>query len=205
MVARASSSAVEAEAAEAAFVVGERAVEEGDDLVFGEGVEGVDAAAGEERGVDFEGGVLGGGADEADGAALDVGEEGVLLGLVEAMDLVDEEDGAGAEAGGLFGVDHDLLDLLDAGEDGGELDEGGLGERGDDLGEGGLADAGWAPEDHGGGVVVFDGEAEGLAGAEEVLLAGVLVEGAGAHALGERGLRGGGWRGWRWARCRRGS
>jgi hypothetical protein len=89
---------------------------------------GVDAAAGEQRGVDFEGGVFGGGADEADAAALDVGQEGVLLGLVEAMDLVDEEDGARAVGGGLFGVDHDLLDLLDAGEDGGELDEAGVGE-----------------------------------------------------------------------------
>ena len=155
--------------------------------VFGEGDEGVDAAAGEQRGVDLEGGVLGGGADEADGAAFDVGQEGVLLGLVEAMDLVDEEDGARAEAGGLFGLDHDLLDLLDAGEDGGELDEAGLGALGDDLGEGGLADAGRAPEDHGGGVVALDGEAERLAGAEEVLLAGVFVEGARAHALGERG------------------
>ena len=171
--------------AEPIFGVGEGSFEEADDLVLGEGYERVDATAGEERGVDLEGGIFGGGADEADGAALDVGEEGVLLGLVEAMDLVDEEDGARAEAGGFLGLDHDLLDLLDAGEDGGELDEGGAGGVGDDLGEGGFADTGWAPEDHGGGVVGLDGEAEGFAGAEEVLLAGVFGEGAGAHALGE--------------------
>ena len=79
-------------------------LKEGDDLRFGERLQGVDAAAGEQRGVEFEGGVLGGGADQADGAALDVGQEGVLLRLVEAMDLVDEEDGARAEAGGLLGV-----------------------------------------------------------------------------------------------------
>ena len=103
------------------------ALEEGEDFVFGEGVEGVDAAAGEQRGDDFEGGVLGGGSDEADRAVLDVGQEGVLLGLVEAVDLIDEEDGAGAESRRFFGVDHDLLDLLDAGEDGGELDEAGAG------------------------------------------------------------------------------
>ena len=96
-------------------------------LVFGERLQGVDAAAGEQRGDDLERRVLGGGADQADGAALDVGQKGVLLRLVEAMDLVDEEDGARAELRGLFGIDHDLLDLLDAGEDGGELDEGGLG------------------------------------------------------------------------------
>ena len=115
----------EVESAEAALTVGEGAVEEGDDLGLLQGAERVDAAAGEQRGVDFEAGVLGGGADEADAAALDVGEEGVLLGLVEAVDLVDEEDGAGAVGGGLFGVDHDLLDFFYAGEDGGELDEGG--------------------------------------------------------------------------------
>ncbi len=154
--------------------------------------EGVDAAAGEERGVDFEGGIFGGGADKADGAALDVGQEGVLLGLVEAMDLVDEEDGARAEAGGFFGLDHDLLDLLDAGEDGGELDEGGSGELGDDLGEGGFADAGGPQKIMEVGSSLLDGEAEGFAGAEEVILAGVLGEGAGAHALGEGGAAVGG-------------
>jgi hypothetical protein len=152
---------------------------------FGERLEGVDAAAGEQRGVEFEGGVLGGGADEADGAAFDVGEEGVLLGLVEAMDLVYEQDGARMEAGGLFGGDHDLLDLLDAGHDGGELDEGGVGERGDDLGERGFAGAGRAPEDHGGGVVVSDGESQRLAGGEQMLLADELFQRVRPHALGQ--------------------
>ena len=90
------------------------------------------------------------------------------------------------KVGGLLGVGHHLLDLLDAGEDGGEFDEGGVGGVGDDFGEGGFADAGRAPEDHGGGVVALDLHAERLAGPEEMLLAEELVEGAGAHALGER-------------------
>ena len=175
-------------------LVGEGAVEQRDEFVFGERLQRVDAAAGEQRGDDFEGGVLGGGADQADGAALDVGQEGVLLRLVEAMDFVDEEDGARAVGGGLFRVDHHLLDLLDAGEDGGELDEGGVGGLGDDLGERGFADAGRPPEDHRRGVVALDLHAQGLAGAEQMLLADVFVERARAHALGERrGLAGGGW------------
>ena len=102
------------------------------------------------------------------------------------MDLVDEEGGARAEGRGFFGVDHDLLDFLDAGEDGGELDEAGAGLLGDDLGERGFADAGRAPEDDRGGVVALDQHAERLAGAEEMLLPGELVEGAGPHPLGER-------------------
>ena len=69
---------------------------------FGQRLQRVDAAAGEQRGVEFEGRVLGRGADEADGAALDVGQESVLLRLVEAMNLIDEEDGARAQAGGLL-------------------------------------------------------------------------------------------------------
>ena len=175
------------EGAEATFGVGEGALEEGDDLRLLEGAEGVDAAAGEQRGVDLEGGILGGGADEADAAALDVGQECVLLGLVEAMDLVDEEDGAGAEVGGFFGLDHDLLDLLDTGEDGGELDEAGGGDVGDDLGEGGFAHAGRAPEDERGGVVVLDLQPQRLPCAEQVRLTEELVERARTHALGQRG------------------
>ena len=98
-----------------------------------------------------------------------------------------------------FGVGHDLLDLLDAGEDGGELDEAGAGDVGDDAGEGGFADAGRSPEDHRGGVVALDLHAEGLAGGEEMLLPDEFVESAGTHALGERerrrgfGMSGRGW------------
>ncbi len=166
MVSRLPSSAVRLSAPRPRSVSASARLQEGDDLGLLERAEGVDAAAGEQRGVDLEAGILGGGADEADAAALDVGQEGVLLGLVEAVNLVDEEDGARAVGGGLLGVDHDLLDLLDAGEDGGELDEGGGGEVGDDLGEGGFADAGRAPEDEARCVVVFDLQAKRLARSE---------------------------------------
>jgi hypothetical protein len=57
------------------------------------GLKGRTTAAREEGGGDLERGVLRGGADEDNGTVLDEGEDGVLLGLVEAVDLVDEEDG----------------------------------------------------------------------------------------------------------------
>ena len=60
------------------------------------------------------------------------------------------------------------------------------GEVGDDLGERGFADAGRAPEDEAGCVIIFDLQAERLAGSEEMRLAEELVERAGTHALGER-------------------
>ena len=64
------------------------------DLLLGERAQGHHPAAREERGVHLEGGVLGGGADERHRALLHVRQERVLLRLVEAVDLVDEQDGA---------------------------------------------------------------------------------------------------------------
>ena len=56
----------------------------------------MDLRAREERRVHFEGRILGGRADEHDRARLDVREKRVLLRLVEAVDFVDEQDGAPA-------------------------------------------------------------------------------------------------------------
>ena len=154
-----------------------------------EAVEGEDAGAGEEGGVELEGGVLGGGADQHDGAVLHQREEGVLLRLVEAVDLVDEEQGAAAvlaaEAGGL----EDLLQVGDAGEDGADLHEGEVGGVGEEAGDGGLADAGRAPEDDGAEVALGEHPAERGVGAEEVVLADDLLEPARAEAVGERARR----------------
>ena len=50
--------------------------------------------AGEQRGVELERRVLGGGAHQNDGAILHHRQKAVLLGAVEAVDLVDEEQRA---------------------------------------------------------------------------------------------------------------
>jgi len=160
-------------------------MEEFDDLRGGVGFEDVDLGAGEERGDDFEGGIFGGGADEEDVAGFDVREEGVLLGFVEAVDFVDEDDGAQAGAGFFFGFSHDFFDFFDTAGDGAEGDEFGFGEAGDEARESGLAAAGRAPEEHRTEIVGFDLHAEGFPGAEEFFLADEFVEGAGTHALGE--------------------
>ncbi len=93
--------------------------------------------------------------------------------------------------GGLGGLLHHLFYFLDAAHDGGELDEVGAGGFRDDFGESGFAHAGRSPEDHGAEfalalAVAFDLHAKGLAGCQQVLLPAVFVEGAGAHALGQR-------------------
>jgi hypothetical protein len=76
--------------AQAALCVFERTAQQNYDLRFSELVEDIDAAAREQSTVDFEGRILGGGADQADVATLDVREKGVLLGAVETVDLVDK-------------------------------------------------------------------------------------------------------------------
>jgi len=171
---------------EAAFLLGQGAPEEFDKLRGGVGFEDVDLGAGEKRRDHFERGIFGGGADKEDVAGFDVGKEGILLGLVEAVDFVDEDDGALAGPGFALGIGHDFLDFLDAGGDGAERDEFGFGEAGDEAREGGFAAAGRPPEEHGCEIVGFDLDAEGFAGAEEFFLADEFVEGAGAHAFGER-------------------
>ena len=78
----------------------------------------------QQRRVDLERRVLGGRADEDDVAGLDARQKRVLLRLVEAVNLVDEHDGAAARrAAPRFGGGHDLADLLDAGEHRAERDE----------------------------------------------------------------------------------
>ena len=92
----ASSSAVEPEVAEAAVTIGQRAPQDRDDRRRLERLEDVDLRAREQRRVHLERRVLGRRADEDDVAGLDARQEGVLLRLVEAVDLVDEEDRAAA-------------------------------------------------------------------------------------------------------------
>ena len=60
-------------------------------------------AARQQRGVELERRVLGRGADQRDRAVLDVRQEAVLLGAVEAMDLVDEQQRALAVLAALRG------------------------------------------------------------------------------------------------------
>src|SRR5262249_9487921 len=112
-------------------------------------------------------------------------EECVLLGFVEAVNFINEEDGTRTVGGGFLRVGHDLLDFFYAGEDGRELDEGGFGGFGDDFCEGGLTDSRRPPKDHRRGIISFNLDPQWLARAKQMLLANVLVERLRAHALGE--------------------
>ena len=164
-----------------------------------ERLEPEEGRAAEQRRVDLEVRVLGGGADEGEEAALDAGQQGVLLGLVEAVDLVEEEDRALAVlAEAVAGPLERVADVLHAGAHRAELLEGLAGVGGDGLGQGGLARARRPPQDHRRQPVGLDEGPERLARAEQVVLADDVVEGAGPQARRERRvgrqrlLRGGG-------------
>ena len=175
------------QSAEPARLIGERPPEDGDRVVLGERLEDEDLRPREQRRVDLERRVLGGGADEDDVARLDPREERVLLGLVEAVDLVDEQNRAApARAPGPLGLGHHLADLLDAREHRRKRDEVRARRLGDEPREARLPRARRAPENHRLQQVALDGLPQRLAGRQQVLLAHVLVEGARAHALGKR-------------------
>jgi hypothetical protein len=122
-----------------------------------------------------------------DVAGLDARQEGVLLRLVEAVDLVDEDDRppAGSPAP-VLGGGHHLFDFLDTRQHGAERHEARLRELGDHPGQRGLAGARRPPEDDRLQHVALDGETQGRAGREDVLLADDVVERAGPHPLGQR-------------------
>ena len=177
---------LEMQIAQSTLLVVERTLQQADNLLFRQRLQHVNAAARQQRGDDLERRILRGGADEADASLLDVGEKGVLLGFVEAVHFVHEDDGAGAILAGALGVGHDLLDFLDAAQHRGELDEVGVGHARDDLGQRGFADAGRSPEDERAGIVALDLHAQRLAGRENVLLPDEFVERARTHAIGQR-------------------
>ena len=156
----------------------------------GGGVEGVEAEqrrARHERRVDLKVGVLGGGADQSDQAVLHRGQQRVLLGLVEPVDLVKEQDGAFAvlaqpAAGPLDGGPG----VLDGGGHRGELLEGLGGGGGHHPGQGGLARPRRPPQDHRRQPVGLDQLPQRPARPDQMILAHDLVQGAGPQPSGQR-------------------
>ena len=111
------------------------------DLLGGELLELVDLRAREQRAVDLEVRVLGGRADQRHQPLLDGGQQRVLLRLVEAVDLVEEEDRRPAAGAPLAGAGDHLAHLGAAGLHGGQLLEGGVGVLGGEPRERRLAGA----------------------------------------------------------------
>ena len=147
------------------------------------------AGARQERRVELEGRVLGGGANQHDGAVLHHRQEGVLLRPVEAVDLVDEKQRAGAGlAPGAGRVEH-LLQVGDAGEDRRDLLEMQLGRFRQQPRHGGLAGAGRSPEHQRAERAGLQHARERAVGPEQMVLAHDVGELGGPQLVGERTRR----------------
>ena len=163
----------------------ERPLDGRHDVLRGDALELEDRAAGDDGVVDVEVGVLGGGGDHRDVAALEVFEQALLLFLVEVLDLVEVEKDAVGRSERAY-VRHHVLDVGDAGGGGVEPVQFLAGLLGDDVREGRLADARGAVEDEVRDVPRLHDVAQRHAVAEQVALADHLVEGARADAVRQR-------------------
>ena len=150
---------LQAAPAEAAFAVGQRMLQGSEDVVHRHRLHHVHAAARQQRGVQLERGVLGGRTDEHDGAALDMRQERILLRLVEAVHLVDEQHGAAALGETVRGLGQHLSHVGQAGKHGGDRAEIGVGVLRQQQRKRGLAAARRTPQDHRMHVAAFDRQA----------------------------------------------
>ena len=145
-----------------------------------------DLAARQERAVQLERRVLRRGADQGDRAVLDIGQEAVLLGAVETVDLVDEQQGALAVLAALAGGLEDPAQVGHAGEHRRQWLEMQVGVLGQQAGDRRLAAARRPPQDQRAELAVGQHAAERTFGAEQVVLAQDLGQRLRPHPFGER-------------------
>ena len=181
----ASSSASKLHGAQAPLGVLQGAAEKRDDVLFLQSFQHEHARAGEQGRDDLEGRVFRRRADEGEHAVFDVGQEAVLLGLVEAVDLVDEQNRADAPALHALRLVHGGAQFLHPVEHRAQRDEVRVRPVRDDARERRLARAGRSPEDKRAQGVFLHGAPQHAARADEVILAQDLIERPGAHAFGQ--------------------
>ena len=137
--------------------------------------------------IDLEERVLRRRADEDEPTILNIGQQHILLALVEAMNLVDEHNGALlVKFALLLRLFHDGPDVADARGHGVELLKMAARHARDHLRQRRLARARRAVEDERGNVVRFDHAPQELARANSLLLADKFLKIARPHALGQR-------------------
>ena len=134
-----------------------------------------DLATGQQSGVDLKGWVFRGRTHQNDAALLHIGKKSVLLGFVEPVDLVGEQQGANAHLAVFLRPAHHLFHFFDAAVYSAEFDEVSLGLLCDDSRQSGLAYPRRSPEDHRGNLIFFNQLPQNLTLAYEVLLSHIFV------------------------------
>ncbi len=147
---------VDGKFAQTALFIRESALQQRDNLFGRERPQRVNFRAREQRRDHFERRVFGSGADQDDVAVLHVREKSILLRFVEAVDFVDERDGAAPRGAQALGIGHHRLDFLDAAEHGAIGHELAVRQARDQPGKRSLPYSGRAPEDDGAQGVVLD-------------------------------------------------
>src|SRR6266511_3004217 len=180
--------------AKPALGIGQCALEQPEKFVLGERTQLIDLRAGDERRIDEEKRIVRGGSDEPDGARFDIGKQYVLLGLVEAMDFVNEKDGGLARVGQAIGrAGEHAAHVGDVGLDAAEPLEAVLRARGDDLRQGGFARAGRSVKEERLDAIGLYGATEELARGQDVRLPGEFVDRPRPHSRSQWSGRRLGW------------
>ena len=143
-----------------AFRIGESAPHDRRDLLVGERLQPEDAQPGEEGRVHFEVRVLRRGSDERHRALLDVGEQRILLSLVETVDLVYEQNRLPTvEDQSLASLRHESANLGHAAHHGGDGHQPRARGIRQNSGQAGLAAARGSPEEQGSEMAALQGAA----------------------------------------------
>jgi len=159
-------------------------------VVLLQGMELKKGGTGQEGGVDVERGVFRRQADQRDGAPLDVRKEGVLLGSVEMVDLVEDQPRPLVlDPSAFLGLLEDHPDVGDPHGDRVLLLHVGLGLERGQPGQGRLPRAGRAEEDRRSQTVRLDAPPQEGAGIHQMSLAGEIGPIAGSQTGRQRGRR----------------
>ena len=160
------------------------AVHQLQEILFTQRLQYIHGTAREQWSYHLKGRILGGGTDERHHALLHGPQQGVLLRLGEAMNLVDEQDGAAfvEEASTLGAVNH-VTHILHAARHSRQRVERSLQGVGDNLCQRRLADARRSPEDKARHASALYHPTNNAVGANKMLLAYIPVECHGAHAF----------------------
>ena len=150
-------------------------------IMFIQRLEHIDPGPGQQRTVQFKRRVFRGGTNKNHGAILDIGQECILLRLVEAVNLIHEQHRLATEALLLLCLINRGPDFLHSAEDGGNTQELSVNVIGKDHCQRGFTHAGRSPQDHGMNMAGFNGTAQRLIFPEQMPLARVSLQRSGTH------------------------
>ena len=162
---------------EPAFWIGRGPIDDLADLHVVQGAKDEHPGPRQQRGVHLERWVFGSRADQGDDPLLHEGQHGILLTLVEAMDLVDEQNGSLPR---LCSTQSRLLDVSPqvrhSGADRAQRDKVRRGDAGNQPGQRRFAAAGRTPEDHRPDAIFLDGATQLVLGSNQMLLTDELIQ-----------------------------